>query len=209
MFACLLCTCNFKFSELWLQILQYRTPSRKAKLSRHWQTVPHRRTSQSHFVTPGCFIFSLRMMPPSSDVLVGLPCVYLWITVRASKYSLCVAVVCLLRFLRSGNFQLKSKRSIDCTDGKFNSQNEVWMWFWRQGTELRHFDQDIWRGNNCDMVVFTADESRVEVVGGGFTPSVCLHCAFYSKQSLTELPSLFEMHVIQDSIKPEFWSIFN
>lgn len=147
--------------------------------------------------------------PLSSDVLVGLPCVYLWITVRASKYSLCVAVVCLLRFLRSGNFQLKSKRSIDCTDGKFNSQNEVWMWFWRQGTELRHFDQDIWRGNNCDMVVFTADESRVEVVGGGFTPSVCLHCAFYSKQSLTELPSLFEMHVIQDSIKPEFWSIFN
>lgn len=53
------------------------------------------------------------------------------------------------------------------------------------------------------MVVFTADERRVEVV---FSPlSVCLHRAFYSKQSLTEPPSLFEMQVIQDSIKVEFW----
>lgn len=35
---------------------------------------------------------------------------------------------------------------------------------WRLGTELRHFDQEIWGGNNCDMVVFTVDERRVEVV---------------------------------------------
>lgn len=52
------------------------------------------------------------------------------------------------------------------------------------------------------MVVFSVDESRVEVAPP--PPSVCLHRAFYSKQPLTELPSLFEMHVIQDSIKLEF-----
>ena len=37
-----------------------------------------------------------------------------------------------------------------------------------------------------------------------FLLSVCLHYAFYRKQSLTEAPSPFEMRVIQDSIKVEF-----
>lgn len=60
---------------------------------------------------------------------------------------------------------------------------------WRLGTELRHFDQEIWGGNNCDMVVFTIDERRVEVV---FFFALCLHRAFYSKQFLTKPPSLWD-----------------
>lgn len=77
------------------------------------------------------------------------------------------------------------------------------MWFEGLKTELRHFDQEIWGGNNCDMVVFTVDERREEV-DFFFLLSVCLHCAFYSKQCLTEPRFPFEMQVIQDSIKLEF-----
>ena len=60
------------------------------------------------------------------------------------------------------------------------------------------------------MVVFAVDERRVEVVFLFFLPpslrlSVGLHHAFCSKHPLTEPPSLFETHVIQDSIKLAFW----
>lgn len=46
---------------------------------------------------------------------------------------------------------------------------------WRLGTELRHFDQEIWGGNNCDMVVFTVDERRLWVFFPSFLSVSIVH----------------------------------
>ncbi len=140
-----------------------------------------------------------------SDVLVGLPCVYLSITAWASKYSLYVAVVCLLRFLRSGNFSAEIKKEVlivptqsSTPAMKYGCDLKAWNWtkaLW--SGNLRR--QQLWHGClHCRW-----KQSR----GVLFSLPVCLHSAFYSKQSLTELPSLFEMHVIQESIKLKFWKL--
>lgn len=136
---------------------------------------------------------------------------------QASKYCLYVAVVCSQRFSEKWQFPAKNQKKKYRLrwQKKFNSPKWSMDVIWRLGTEPRHFDQEIWGGNNSDMVVFAVDERRVEVVflfsslPPSLSPSVCLsvclHHAFYSKHPLTEPPSLFETHVIQDSIKLAFW----
>lgn len=102
-------------------------------------------------------IYSLLSL--ASDVLEGLPCVYLWITGWASKYTL-YAVVCSPRFLRSGNFSAEIKKLYRLHRRRVQLPKWSMAVIWRSGTELRHFDQETWGGNNCDMLVFTVDESR-------------------------------------------------
>lgn len=114
------------------------------------------------FVT-GMFHMQLQiysLLSLASDALEGLPCVYLWITGWASKYTLYVVVICLQRVLRSGNFSAEIKKLYRLHRRRVQPPKWSVAVIWRFGTELRHFDQEIWGSNNCDMLVFTVDESR-------------------------------------------------
>lgn len=114
-----------------------------------------------------------RLLRPRLQPLLSC-CVYLWITGWAFKYRPCVVVFCSLRFLRSGNFQLKSKRGIDrgwrkvqLPRMKYGCDLKAWNWtkaLW--SGNLRR--QQSWHG--C----LGADESRAEEFLPARLPSVCL-----------------------------------
>lgn len=101
---------------------------------------------------------------------------------QASKYCLYVAVVCSQRFSEKWQFPAKNQKKKYRLrwQKKFDSPKWSMDVIWRLGTEPRHFDQEIWGGNNSDMVVFAVDERRVEVVflfsslPPSLSPSVCL-----------------------------------
>lgn len=126
--------------------------------------------------------------PPLPTLQRGYPRVYLWITGWASKYTLYVVVTCSLRFPRSGNFSGEIKKLYRLHRRRVQLPKWSAEVIWRLGTELRHFDQEMWGGNSCDMVVFTADESR-----DVFLLSYCLYLlCIYSKHCLTETSSLWD-----------------
>lgn len=74
---------------------------------------------------------------------------------------------------------------------------------WRLGTELRHFDQEIWGGNNCDMVVFTVDERRLEVFFSPFLSVSIVHFTVNSLWQSLHLPLRCKLSSIQSNLNSE------
>lgn len=165
---------GFQSSLLWVR--------NKNELSQCWWTVKHRRTSHSRFVTRGCFIPRRRRDDGSLSLVFrgATPCLSLNYRPLNTVYTSLSSA--RRDFLRSGNFQpkIKKKKYRLRWQKKFNSPKWSMDVIWRLGTEPRHFDQEIWGGNNSDMVVFAVDERRVEVVflfsslPPSLSPSVCL-----------------------------------
>lgn len=87
-----------------------------------------------------------------SDALVGLPCVYLWVTGWTSKYTLYAVVIRLLRFLRSGKFSAEIKKKyrlhrwrVQLHGMKYGCDLKAWNWtkaLW--SGNLRR--QQLWHG---------------------------------------------------------------
>lgn len=136
-----------------------------------------------------------------SDVLVGLACVYLWITGWASKYSTICCCHQLAEISEKWQFSAEIKKRYRLHWQKVQLPEWSMDVIWRLGTELRHFDQEIWGGNNCDMVVFTVDERRVEVV---FFPSLSVSIVHFTVNSLWQ-----SFHLLLRCMLSRIWSNLN
>lgn len=101
-------------------------------------------------------------------------------------------------------FCRNQKSGIDCTNPRVQLPEWSMDVIWR----LENWTKALWSGNLRRQQLWHGSlHCRWKERGGRlffFLLSVCLHCAFYSKQCLTEPRFLFEMQVIQDSIKLEF-----